>query len=218
MSHNTFKLVSKTPSVSGEISTFNLNDLSDVNAGSPTDQQFLKYVSASSEWQPADAGSVSTSISYILIGQGESNDYDNSTTETTITTSDALNLYDTAPVNNITSAVLNKVSGTDWIKSIDLPAGKYNFWLSYRVEFSGSGRLGFAIYKEGSVSKLSSAAFIGESLSIYAGTANILQSVINLSTSETIEIRPTVTVNIDNVNQQGNTPSEYSSLYIEKLS
>lgn len=215
MSHNKIKVGSKEPNTNGVI-TVNLNDLNNVNAPSPTDTQLLKYVSASSEWQPVDPNLASSTIEYLLIGQGETNDYDNSTTDTTISTSHALRLYDTSPINNISSATLTNEGSTDWVKSISLPSGKYQVWLTYRVEFSASGVMSFALYN-GST-KISSVAFIGESLGIYDGTASVLQTIINLSSTTTVEIKPTVVTNVDTVANQGNTPAQYSSIYIEKLS
>ena len=215
MSHNKIKIGSKSPNTSGEI-TVDLNDLNNVNASSPSDTQLLKYVSASSEWQAVDPSAASPTMEYILIGQGESNDYDNSTTDTTITSSHILGLYDTSPTNNITGASLTNEGSTDWVKSISLPAGKYQIWLSYRVEFSASGFFAFAVFS-GST-RISSFACIGESLGIYDGTASVLQNLINLSSTTTITLKPVGVTNVDSVANQGNTPAEYSSLYIEKLS
>lgn len=215
MSHNKIKVGSKEPNTNGVI-TVNLNDLNNVNAPSPTDTQLLKYVSASNEWQPVDPDLASSTLEYILVGQGETNAYSNSTTDTTITTSHALRLYDTSPLNTISGATFTNEGSTDWIKSISLPAGKYQVWLTYRVEFSASGVMGFAFYN-GST-KISAVAFIGESLGIYDGTASVLQSILNLSSTTTVQIKPTLVTNVDTVANQGNTPAEYSSVYIEKLS
>lgn len=215
MSHNKIKVGGQSPNTSGEISV-DLNNLNDVNITSIANDEVLQYDTTSSEWKNQSVSSVST-LSYILIGQGESDNYSNSTTDTTITASHALRLYDSSPMEFITGASLVNEGATDWIKQITLPAGEYLFWLTYRVKFSASGVLGYAI-EDTSGNKLSSVAYIGDSLGIYEGTPSILQSVLILSSSTTVEIRPQVTTNVDTVANQLTTPSEFSSIYIEKLS
>ena len=217
MSHNKIKIGNKTPNANGVI-TLELNDLNNVNASSPSNTQLLKYVSASSEWQAADESSITSTIKYILAGQGESNAYSNSTSDTSITTSHVLGIYDTSPLNTITGATFTKQSGTDWIKSITLPAGKYQIWLTYRVEFSASGAFLFAVYS-GST-RITNFAGIGETLTSagYGGIPSVVQAIIDLSSTTTIQLKPAGTINIDTPSNQGTIPSQYSSIYIEKLS
>ena len=221
MSHNKIKIGNKTPNANGVI-TLELNDLNNVNASSPSNTQLLKYVSASSEWQAADESSITSTIKYILAGQGESNAYSNSTTDTSITTSHVLGIYDTSPLNTITGATFTKQSGTDWIKSITLPAGKYQIWLTYQVDFSASGAFLFAVFS-GST-RITSFAGIGENLNglgyswAYGGVPSVVQSIIDLSSTTTIQLKPIGALNIDTPANQGTIPSQYSSIYIEKLS
>ncbi len=215
MSHNKIKVAGQSPNTNGEISVA-LTNVSDVNISSLANDEVLQYDSTSSEWKN-ESVSTASGLSYIRIGQGESNAYSNSTTDTTIDGSHRLRLYDTSPINTISGASLTNESGTDWTKQITLPSGKYSVFLTYRVVFSSSGRLGFAINNT-SGTNLTSMAFIGEDLGAFGGTASVLFSVLELSSSTDIEIRVEERSNIDSIANQGNIPSEFSSIYIEKLS
>lgn len=219
MSHNKIKVGGQSPNTSGEISVA-LDNLSNVSASSPSESDILQYSSGS--WSTAALASVSSAAEYILVGQGESNDYSNSTTDTTISNGDILNFYDTAPKNTISGASIVNYLATDWITGITLPAGEYWILTTFRVEFSASGLLGFR-WKTDAGGNLSNIAYIGENFSSVAGTSSTISSVINLASSDTIELNASSVSNVDFItagdgsHPQGNTPSEFSSVLILKL-
>ncbi len=213
MSHNKIKVAGQEPNSSGVI-TIALNNLSDVTASSPSESDILQY--SSGAWVTNALASVSSSAEYLLIGQGESNDYSNSTTDTTISNNDILSFYDTAPKNTLSGASVVNYLATDWITGVTLPAGTYWALTTFRVEFSASGLLGFRWKTDGG-SSLSNIAYIGESFGGVAGTTSTISTIINLSSSDTIELNASDVLNIDLIADQGNTPSEFSSALFIKL-
>jgi len=219
MSHNKIKVAGQEPNSSGVI-TIALNNLSDVTASSPSESDILQY--SSGAWVTNSLASVSSSAEYLLIGQGESNGYNNSTTDTTISNNDILNFYDTAPKNTLSGASVVNYLATNWITGVTLPAGTYWVLTTFRVEFSASGLLGFRWKTDGG-SSLSNIAYIGESFGGVAGTTSTISTIINLSSSDTIELNASDVSNIDLItapdgsHPQGNTPSEFSSALFIKL-
>ena len=219
MSPNKIKVAGQEPDASGSI-TVALNDLSNVSASSPSESDILQYSSGS--WSTAALASVSSAAEYLLIGQGESNAYSNSTTDTTISNGDILNFYDTAPKNTLSGASVVNYLATDWITGVTLPAGTYWVLTTYRVEFSASGLLGFRWQTDAGGNK-TNIAYIGESFGGVAGTTSTISAIINLSSSDTIELNASDVSNIDLItapdgsHPQGNTPSEFSSALFIKL-
>jgi len=213
MSHNKIKVAGQEPDSSGSI-TVALNDLSNVSASSPSESDILQYSSGS--WSTAALASVSSAAEYLLIGQGESNAYSNSTTDSTISNGDILNFYDTAPKNTLSGASVVNYLATDWITGVTLPAGTYWVLTTYRVEFSASGLLGFRWQTDAGGNK-TNIAYIGEDFAGVAGTTSTISAIINLSSSDTIELNASDVSNIDLIADQGNTPSEFSSALFIKL-
>lgn len=213
MSHNKIKVAGQEPNSSGVI-TVALDNLSNVTASSPNENDILQYSSGS--WSTSALASVSSSAEYLLIGQGESNAYSNSTTDTTISNGDILNFYDTAPKNTLSGASVVNYLATDWITGVTLPAGTYWVLTTYRVEFSASGLLGFRWQTDAGGNK-TNIAYIGENFGGVAGTTSTISAIINLSSSDTIELNASDVSNIDLIADQGNTPSEFSSALFIKL-
>lgn len=216
MSHNVKKVGGQSPNANGEI-TFSISNLSDVSLSSLSNNDVLKYSSGS--WQNSPASSLPATIQIIYIGEGASNAYSNSGL-TTIGSNDEFRLYDASPVNTITSATITKEGSTDWIKFITLPAGEYQIIAQVRVEFTASGYFVYRIVSDPTNTKtdLTPYAVIGENSNGYAnGVSQTLQGYLNLTSSTDIGLNVHAVSNVDTVANQGNTPSEFSYLFIEKL-
>tara|TARA_Y100000592_G_scaffold76799_1_gene120304 strand:+ start:2212 stop:2895 length:684 start_codon:yes stop_codon:yes gene_type:complete len=227
MSHNKIKVAGQSPNTSGEVSV-SLNNLSDVSAASPSNDDVLKYSSGS--WVNSTISSLSTTVQFIYIGEGASDNYFNSGL-TTIGQGDELRLYDTSPTNTITGATITKEGSTDWIKYITLPAGEYQVISQVRVKFSASGYLVYRVVEDptGTKSDLTPYSVIGENADSYAqGVSQTLQGYLNLSTSTEIGLCIEGVQNVDPVSvtdsqgnvtyPQGDIISQFSYLFIEKLS
>ncbi len=209
MSHNSNKVNAQEPNRQGEI-TQALNDLSDVNASSPSSGQMLIY--SSGAWG-AGAGAATGGI--INIGQGESDAYSNSGASSIATNVD-LFFYDSAPTNSISGATINNVGVTDWVSSVELPIGDYMIWVRFGAEFSSTGYLGFAVYDSGNVVK-STYAMIGANTTAYHFPPSVLQARVNLTAITTLKIRGFHSSGVDTVANQANTPAEYSQWTIVKI-
>ena len=210
MSHNKIKVAGQEPNASGEISVA-IDNLSDVSTSGVSSGEVIKYNGSSWDTGAAPAGSPQ----YILIGQGESEAYSDSTA-TGLGVGDSLQIYDTSPIENIAGASLTKTS--DWIREITLPAGQYFVQCQTRVVFSASGYLLFNLAKTSNNDEISNSALIGDNSASYAsGVASTLQSYMNLSSSETFKIRFGQSSNVDSVANQGTVPSEHSFLFIMKV-
>jgi hypothetical protein len=214
MSHNKIKVASQSPNTDGEI-TVGVANLDDVNITSIANDQVLQYNSTSSKWENVDITSASTSAQYIFIGTGESNAYSNSGA-TGLALDNFLYVYDTSPQNTISGATITNYSTTDWIESITLPAGHYRIMCNFRVKFSASGYFSFYAYDTTNSASVSSVAYIGENLSDLSFPSSV-SSGFDLTGTSVIKLRAYIVSNVDTVANQGNIPSEYSSLYIEKV-
>ena len=154
----------------------------------------------------------------MFIGRGEtgaSAEYDQSGA-TGLGLNDFLYLYDTSPQNTISGATITNHSTTDWIESITLPSGHYRIMCNFRVKFSASGYFSFYAYDTTNSASVSSVAYIGENLSDLSFPSSI-SSGFDLTGTSVIKLRAYIVSNVDTVANQDNIPSEYSSLYIEKV-
>lgn len=206
MSHNKNTVNNIEPNRAGEINQ-SLSDLDDVSTSGLVAGDTLKYNGVNFVNVPL------TNTQYLLIGRGESSAYSNSGA-TTIANGDDLYLYDTAPLNTINGASINKISGTDWIETVTLPIGKYQVLSNCRVNFSASGEFEWTLHN-GSLAR-TGRAIIGESISNYNYSSTISSSFY-ITSIETMRIRIIDTASVSTVANQGTTISEFSSLYIEKL-
>lgn len=213
MSHNTISISGKKPNVSGNI-TIGLEDISNVS-GTPSEDQFLRY--DGSNWVPANPSS-SSSIEFIFIGRGESNAYSNSPHGTgAITNSSTLYVYDTSPTNTITGATIT--STNSWVSSITLPAGNYIVSGQSLLSFSSSGNVSYGFFNSSNNNRLSQLGIIGTNRATFSGAGDLAYSIIELTSQTTINLKiDSISGTLDSGLNQGNTPSEYGLIVIEKLS
>lgn len=224
MSHNKIKVAGQEPNAEGEI-TVSLNNLSSVNLGSPSTDHVLKY--DGSEWVTGSAPAGAEA--YILLGQGESRDYNHSGASSVDALNTAIHLYDTSPLNTISGATINAVSGsTDWYDDITLPAGTYQVLSQVRFEFNGTGYLGFAVLDASSNNQLTGKAVIGNGAGAVQGVTTTINSVLSLSSQTTVKLA--IFDHASNVDKpatndpnyptgaQGTTISEFSYIFIKKVS
>ena len=208
----------KKPDGTGNI-TLSLNDLGDVS-GTPSADQVLKYTG--SGWSSSSAPTGSDS--YILLGQGETSDYSNSGGSELQSSSlnTAIHIYDTSPLNTISGATLNGVSGSsDWYESITLPAGNYHVLSQTLLEMSsGSGRVGFCILNTSGNTQLTSLAIIGDGASSAAtGVTTTINSIMVLGSQTTVKLATkTHSSGVLANSSQGNTISEHTYVFIRKVS
>jgi hypothetical protein len=218
MSHNKLKIGTATPNKAGEM-TVGLNDLSDVSAASPATDDLLQYNSTTGEW--SNAVVAGASAGYIWIG-GKANDYSNSPASS-FTTGQTVYIWDDAPINTISGSTISVTSGSgtalenDWVQTITLPAGKYVIRAQTSFEFSASGYGVYQIFA-GSTA-VSGYGVVGTNRGTHYGPSNSTAiAFVDISTSTTYNLEMTNNgSNIDTVANQGNTPSEYGLIYIEKL-
>ena len=218
MSHNKIKVAGQSPNTNGEI-TVAVNNLSDVNITSIADNQILQYDSASSQWKNENLSGDTATVQYIQVGNGESNAYSNSGL-TTINADDEFRLYDSSPQNTISGASFTKYLSTHWVQYVTLPAGKYQCIAQTRVEFSASGYFVFRLVKDidTSPADIGPYAVIGDNSDSYAqGVSQTLQAHFELSSSSNVGFQVHAVSNVDTVANQGNTVSEFSYLFIEKV-
>ena len=212
MSHNKFTVAGQSPNASSEISVA-LNNLSDVSISSPSSDQVLKYNGSSF----VNGAAPSTSASYMLLGQGETDAYSNSGAAS-IGAGDKLRIYDSSPVENIAGASLTKYSSTNWIESFTLPAGNYQIISQFNVSFSSSGYAS-AVLEDGSNNNYTYQAVIGDNASSHqAGAATSLVGYFELSASTALHLELKAVSNLDTVASQGNIISEQTFVLIVKLS
>lgn len=209
MSHNKITVASQSPDSSGNVS-IDVANMSDVNISSPVDNQLLQYSTAAGEWQNQ---TVSVGSGLLVIGQGESNAYSNSGASSM---SGAVYLYDSSPVNTL-GATITKYLATDWVTSITLPAGNYQAMITYRVEFSSSGYFNFGLTDSGGTTEYTSRAFIGEDRTTIDNASSTALGYFELASSTTVILHNNASSGVDTVANQGNTPSEFSTLMIRSV-
>lgn len=207
MSHNKIKVANQGPDSSGNISV-NVGDMSDVDISSPSASQVLQY--SGSQWENQ---TLSLGAGLLVIGQGESDSYSNSGASSM---SGAVYLYDSSPVNTL-GATITKYLSTDWVTSISLPAGNYFAQLTYRVEFSTSGYFNFGLINAGGSTEYTTKAYIGENRTTIDNAASTAIGYFELTGQTSIQIKSDNSSGVDTVANQGNTPSEFSTLLIRKV-
>jgi len=216
MSHNKIKVGTAEADRTGLISP-DLNDLGNVS-GSPSDNDILKYASATSSWGPAPEASVSE-IEYIFWGHGESEDYDGSPASNLSATS-TLYVYDSNGVNNISGATVSSTTSTgtgggEWLGSVTLPAGTYRATITSLPSFSASGYFAFSLY-DGSNHRTSYGS-VGASVNVYGAGGPIGTGAFTLTTSTTLTPRINNVSGVDTVANQGDAISTSTTLFIEKM-
>ena len=220
MSHNSIKIGTATPNVTGEISP-SISDLTDVT-GTPSNGQYLAYNSTANEWQPVTDTSVSNTVEYFIWGRGESENYsDSPETAGTINIGATMYLYDTSPYNGITGATYSSTTSTgsgggEWLNSVTLPAGTYRINCSMLPSFSHSGYFDYAVRIFNS-SLITSRASVGtQSTSLAAGGATA-SGITTFTSTTTIIIYCSTRSGVDSVAALGDSISTSGILLIERL-
>lgn len=217
MSHNTITVKSVEPDSTSEIDLA----VDDLVTGTPSEGDTISY--SSGAWGFTATSALSGAMSYLLIGRGESNDYSNSGATGSPAVSDPWYFYDTSPDNQI-GATINSTS--NWITSVDLPAGKYIVESQIHCEFSASGRLGTRLYRHNT--PISSRGTIGDSLSLSDNQGSNCIGHVEVTASHVTNSQNRIELRIDGLlnvadytgagTTQGTTPSQFGYLLILKVS
>lgn len=138
MSHNKFKVSTVSADRTSSIS-LDLGDLGDVSSTSPSSGEFLEW--GGTEWAGATPSGGSSGV--IFIGEGASQDYNNSSSASSILGTN-VEFYDSSPINTISGATIT--SSSNWISSVTLPAGTYLFEAAIALTFSTTSNGIFRFY------------------------------------------------------------------------
>ena len=228
MSHNDVKIGSAEPNRQGDLSV-SIGDMGDVTVSAPANGQLLKY--SATGWANASA---TVDSQYIFLGRGESNAYSNTGHTGAISNGDAWYTYDSSPRNTITGASVTKIGATDWIDYITLPQGDYVVDAQFFAEWTASGYLETQLVQSTNSTPswststsyvLSHSAYIGETLGSYA-ISNVITGAFTISSADVTAGKNRVRLQVkessnlksyDGASNQGNTPSEYNYIYIQKV-
>ena len=231
MSHNILKVDNQAPDANGNFTVTGktLADLNNVTISSASTDQALKYDGSSWVNSALPAGE----SSYIAIGNGESanytgtglaNDYQTGKDRSGEGHANAVGcftyFYDTSPLNTISNATVTKVSGTDWIESITLPAGKYFVHGQWCPSFSSTGLSIGGLYSTTSNAYVSELASVGDDVLPSGETfTNIIATYLNFSSSQVLKYKlwDTEITTINTVANMGDYVSKYSNLIIVKV-
>lgn len=209
MSHLNAKLNTTSPDVTGAFTAPTIQSLSDYSTTTPTEGQYLIYDGAN--WEAGDAPPIKYPMA--VFGRGEADDYSNA--GISIATGNVLCLYDTAPINNMPSAVsFNLVSGTSWLSSVTLQAGKYEFITSAVCAFTSTGYLKYR-WQDSLGTTQSSQAIIGEAPTNAEGKSSVLYG--HIDTSSELEIFLIIEDAVNIAASQGNYISQNSTFSIRKV-
>jgi hypothetical protein len=220
MSHKSTKVSSQTQNQQGEVS-LSLSQLSDTSfSGSLANNDLLKFNPISSNWENATNSQAGSSLQYIRIGTGQSDAYSNSGSSG-FSSNSVLYLYDTSPINLIPNATINNYLATDWIESVNLPVGLYQFIARFTIDFTASnGYMNYRLRRTNGNENISSKAFVNGVT--YSTVNRYLPKVINSSANLTTATN-VVSLTVDNSSSaenaanQGTLPSENSYLIIIKV-
>ena len=217
MSYNNIKVNSISNNTANV--TINLENLSNTSFSSLANDHILKY--DGTNW--TNSALSSSDKEYIFIGEGASQPYSGSGHTSITATNHVISVYDSSPINTISNASFSykdSDSSTNWIISITLPAGKYNVIAQTKFEFDNENGLVAYNITTSDVSTsgwLTAIAVTGHKPNLYEGAASTLQSCFELSSTTTVYFRMDDYDGVETVANQGNTPSENTYVYIEKL-
>jgi len=221
MSHNKTSVAGQQPDNTGNV-TIGFSNLDDISFSNPVENEVVKWNGSS--WVNSSVPVPNAEI--IHIGRGESSAYINSGASS-LGSNDALRIYDSNPRNTISSATLNQYQTSGWYTSVTLPIGLYQVIAQFSVEFSASGYCSIELANSSTGVNRSLRAVIGDNAdALIPGGSTTITGVFELTSSETLELRIKNIANIDTftpstnppVDNQGNTISEFSYLFIHKLS
>jgi hypothetical protein len=203
MSHNKITVANQSPDANGNISV-SLSNLSDTTISSPSANEVVKY--DGSNWINSTAPTGTGE--YIQLGRGET--YGSNYPFSTPTSTNAIiYMYDTNPVNTISSATLHQSSTTHWYDSVTLPIGKYSIICQTNVAFSASGYLVFNL-KDASNNRKTASAKIGDNASGYAGgVVSTINSFIELTSSTRLYLK------VDQVSNVSTAAADHNGLIDE---
>ena len=209
MSHNKITVAGQQPDSSGNVSV-SINDLNGVNVGTPNNNDFLKYVDSSDEWQSSASASITQNeIEHIWIGQGANQNYPESWTSG----NDVYFYSSTAPVNTIQNATVSSSDPySNWYDQFNLPAGTYFIYTRVQADFSSSA--GYITYKlrEGTTNYAPNGYAVASGNS--AESPQLIQSVIEFSSSTTLTVRLTA---VSNVSSASTNQGEYGFILIQRV-
>lgn len=213
MSHNTLRVGSSAPNAQSVISP-QLTDLSNVVVSSPQANDLLAYDPSTQTWSNLayTPPSPANTAPLILIGRGEQDDYANSGYTTAV--GQRVCFYDSAPINTITGATLNVTTGTSWVHSVTLPAGKYTITAQTYPVFSSSGV--FAYRAQAGAAVYSSLAAVGASLASYGGSASCVLGQVESLVQITIYLNIVASSGV--AASQGTEMSQNGVLFIRRVS
>jgi len=189
MSHNKITVASQNPDSSGNVAV-DLNNLSDVNTGTPNNNDYLKYVTASGEWQASATAATSTEVEHIWIGEGASQTYP----ESWINGRDIYFYSSSTPTNTITGATISSSdSFADWYDTFNLPAGSYFMYTRAQADYSSSA--GYITYKV----RVDGATIAPDGYAVASGNSSeapqLIQTVFELSSTADVTVRLTTVSN-----------------------
>ncbi len=210
MSHNKIKINSQEPNIDGTI-TVALDSLSDVTTSGASTGDVLKKDASGWVSGPAAAAAAED----VLIGQGGSDSYSNSSATSIRLTGDYVELYDTSPLNTLGATL---ISSSNWISGITLAAGEYLIQCTVRPSFSASGYCAFHLGDKSTTTILSNSAIVGDNAYLYGSALpSTLQGYMSLSATTTVGIKVLSGSNINTVGNQGTQLSTDSFLLIIKV-
>ena len=184
MSHNKIKVGGQEPTVNGEISVA-LNNLSDVNASSPSNGDFLKYNDTSGDWENSATAS-SSSVPIVFLGEGANQNYP----ETLASGSDVY-FYAASPINTIGATLGSSDSYSNWYDQFTLPAGDYMLQASLHGDYTGATGQAKYQFREGSNNRGASGVNLDPSNTTGTEYPGEAISYVTLSSSTTITVRLT---------------------------
>lgn len=213
MSHNTLRVGSSAPNAQSVISP-QLTDLANVVVSSPQANDLLAYDPDTQTWSNLayTPPSPANTAPLILIGRGEQDDYANSGYTTAV--GQRVCFYDSAPINTIEGATLNVTTGTSWVHSVTLPAGKYTITAQTYPVFSSSGV--FAYRAQAGATVYSSLAAVGASLASYGGSASCVLGQVESLVQITIYLNIVASSGV--AASQGTEMSQNGVLFIRRVS
>jgi hypothetical protein len=210
MSHNIAKINNKYPNNSANID-LKIDNL--VGVSQANDGQTIVYNETSNNWDAIDAGAQGIAgYNFSLFGKGESNNYTNGSY--TLAVGETWGFYDSSPVNHISDFVTyNYVGSTNWLESITIQPGKYEFFVQTDAVFSSSGYFGIVL-KDQNGGYLSNSTLTGNSQTSYGHNTAIMTNItVNQATTVYIKINNLLNVSTN----QSTIPSERGVILIRTL-
>lgn len=184
MSHNKIKVGGQSPNTNGEISVA-INNLSDVNITSVSNNDFLKYNSTSGDWEN-NATASSSSVSIVFLGEGANQNYP----ETLASGSDVY-FYAASPINTIGATLGSSDSYSNWYDQFTLPAGDYILQASLHGDYTGATGEAKYQFREGSNNRGASGVNLDPSNTTGTEYPGEAVSYVTLTSSTTITVRLT---------------------------